>query len=198
MTSQSETWAALDLLKMLVLDPRYAALIAILVAAAWIDVKSHRIPNSLVFVGIVFAVLYNGLNPPYLRDNGWVLALSGLGIGFIAFLPFHMLKAMGAGDVKLMAMVGAFLGPWPTFEATLATGIAGGVLAIGFIFWTGRVRQAFHNVSLVMSSNLLTAPAGQLDFSLSPNSSAGKLPYGVAIATGTIAFLILRQLGCIH
>lgn len=198
MTWQSEAVAALDLLRMLVVDPRYAVLISILLGAACVDVKSHRIPNALVLGGMLFALLYNGLYPPYLRDNGWVLAFAGLAIGFVAFLPFYLIKAMGAGDVKLIAMVGAFLGPWPTVQAILATGLAGGVLALAFVISTGRARHAFHNVLLVMTSNMLAAPAGRLDFSISPASSAGKLPYGVAIAAGTIVFLILRQLGYIH
>ena len=197
-TWESEALAVLELLKMLVLDPRTGVLMALLVAAAWIDIKTNRIPNLLVFAGIVFAVLYNGFYPAYLRENGWLVGLVGTGVGFIVFLPLYLLRAMGAGDVKLMAMVGAFLGPWPAVLAILWSSVAGGVLALGLLLWTGNVRRGFNNVISLMRGNLLTAPIGHVDLQVSAAVSAGKLPYAVAIAAGTIAFLVSRQLGFIH
>jgi prepilin peptidase CpaA len=127
-----------------------------------------------------------------------LVGLVGMGTGFVVLLPFYLLRAMGAGDVKLMAMVGAFLGPWPAFLAILSTGVAGGVIALGFLLWTGNLRRGFNNVISLMRQNLLTAPIGYVDLNVSPTVSAGKLPYGVAIAAGTIVFLVSRQLGFIH
>lgn len=200
---QSEWLAAVELLKALILEPRTGVLVLLLIAAACFDVKTNRIPNWLVFAGAGFAIVYNGVgfilfdnyfSVPYLRDNGWLVALKGLGVGLVALLPLYLLRAMGAGDVKLMAMVGAFLGPWNALYAVLATLIAGGVLASGFLLWTGSVRRALQNISLILRGTLLTAPAGFVDLQVAPGTSAGKLPYGVAIAAGTIAYLLLKQL----
>jgi prepilin peptidase CpaA len=203
---QSEWLAAVELLGALILEPRTGILMLLLIAAACLDVKRNRIPNWLVFAGAGFALVYNGVgfglfdnhfSIPFLRDNGWLVALKGLGVGLFAFLPIYLLRAMGAGDVKLMAMVGVFLGPWNTLYAVLATLIAGGLLAIGFLLWAGTGRRALQNIALILRGTMLTAPAGFVDVQIAPGTSAGKLPYGVAIAAGTIAWLLLKQLGVV-
>jgi len=198
MSWQTEAFAVLELLQGLIVEPRTAVLMTLLIIAACIDVKTHRIPNVLVMIGIAFAIPYNGLYPAYHSQNGWLVALSGLGIGFIAFLPLYLLRAMGAGDVKLMAMVGAFVGPWPAVLAALWSCVAGGVIGLAYLVWTGNMRRGLGNVKILMTSNLMTSSIGHVDLSVSPSVSAGKLPYGVAIATGTIAFLVARQLGFTH
>ena len=187
--------AVIDLIKPLVFEPRVAALTALLMLAALIDIRQHRIPNWLVIVGICIAVAYNGLHAPSMQANSWLLVLEGTLVGFFMLLPFYIGRAMGAGDVKLMAMVGAFLGPVGAFWSVLATFIAGGVLAIMILAWHRRVGRAVRNVYALITVNMLTASAGSLDFSMSGTDSAGKLPYAVAIAFGTAGYLILHSGG---
>jgi prepilin peptidase CpaA len=194
----SDFIAALELLKMLLVEPRTAVLIALLIAAALIDIKSNRIPNWLVFGGALFGLVYNGFFPAFERESGWLLAIEGLGVGLGMLLPFYMLRAMGAGDVKLMAMVGAFLGPWHTFMAVLATFLAGGVLAIGFLIAKGSLRRGLLNIFLIGHGAMLdVAVRSKPVLALDANVSAGKLPYGVAIAAGTISYLVLKQFGIV-
>lgn len=154
----------LDLLQMLVTSARTGVLMALLVLAAVLDVKTGRIPNWLVFGGIVYALAYNAFFPLYPRDIGILFGLAGLAVGLLAFLPLYLLRAMGAGDVKLMALVGAFIGSIATIASVLATLLAGGVLA----------------AVLALRSRRLTGV---------------KMPYGVAIAVGTIGYLLAAQLG---
>jgi prepilin peptidase CpaA len=188
--------AAVELAKMLVLDPRIGVLIALLIVAALIDVKSNRIPNWLVLGGTAFAVLYNGLFPVFERESGWLLAIEGLGVGLGMLLPFYLLRAMGAGDVKLMAMAGAFLGPWHAFIAVLATFLAGGALAIIFLLANGSLRRTLLNIYMMSRGAALDVAGGSRPIlALDASASAGKLPYGVAIAMGTIAYLILKHFG---
>ena len=108
-------------------------LFAMLAGATACDIAERRIPNWIVGSGIVVAlgihIAATGLG--YGLWNG----LAGLAIGFAALLLFYILGGMSAGDVKLMAAVGAFLGIDGAMIASVATLAAGGVLGIGYVTW---------------------------------------------------------------
>ena len=104
-----EIQALLSLLWMLLSDPRILVLFALLLIASVNDWRSYRIPNWLTFGGWLFALL-SGVLMARTPSAGAIQALSGLALGFVLLLPCYALGVMGAGDVKLMAMVGAFLG----------------------------------------------------------------------------------------
>lgn len=191
----SEMTAMLELLQMLVLSPRTGVLMALLVIAAVIDMKTGRIPNWLVFGGALYALVYNTMSPLYPRDIGILFALGGLAVGLVALLPAYLFRVMGAGDVKLMAMVGAFIGAWATVGAVLATLVAGGVLALALAMWAGRTVRLLRNVAAVSRGTMVTMATGIGGLAVHAGPSAGKMPYGVAIAVGTIAYLVLSQLG---
>jgi prepilin peptidase CpaA len=193
----SELIALLELLQMLVLSPRTGILMALLLVAAVIDVKRCRIPNWLVFGGALYALVYNTISPLYARDIGILFALGGLAVGLAALLPAYLFRVMGAGDVKLMAMVGAFLGAWATVGAVLATLVTGGVLAIALALWSRRTVRMLRNVATLSRGTVLTLTTGMTGLVIHDGPSAGKMPYGVAIAVGTIAYLVLSQLGFI-
>jgi prepilin peptidase CpaA len=189
--------AVLDLLGMLVLDLRTGVLMSLLVVAAICDVRTGRVPNWLVFAGTAYGLLYNALFPAFPRDIGILFALGGLVVGLGVLLPMYALRVMGAGDVKLMAMAGAFLGASATLNAVLATLIAGGVLAMVLALLNGTVGRMVRNVAMMFRGTMLTFATGVGGLTVHGGPSAGKMPYGVAIATGTIAYLILAQLGLI-
>lgn len=192
-----EFTAMLDLLGMLAVSPRTGVLMALLLIAAASDIKTRRIPNWLVFGGALYALLYNAFFPLYPKDNGLLFALGGLGVGLAALLPAYLFRVMGAADVKLMAMVGAFLGTWTTVAAVLAALIAGGVLAVGLAIYSGRFVLMLRNVAMMFRGTMLTLATGVGGLTVHDGPSAGKMPYGVAIAAGTIGYLILEQLGFI-
>lgn len=189
----SELLAIFELLAMLVTDPRTGVPIVALVIAAWSDVKTGRIPNELVFSGMAVALIYYALNP--VRDTGLLWSLQGLGAGLALLLPFYLLRIMGAGDVKLMAMTGAFLGFPDTLWALLATFVAGGVLSIVFALRNGSLRRLVANLARMAHGAALGG--GLRATAADSRMSVGTLPYGVAIAGGTIGYLVLRQLGFI-
>ncbi|MEG0884092.1 MAG: prepilin peptidase, partial [Janthinobacterium sp.] len=83
----------------------------LLTGAVWHDMRSRRIPNGLVFGGALAALLLHAVLTPGAGGLGLPAALGGLALGLALLLPMYMLRALGAGDVKLMAMVGAFIGP---------------------------------------------------------------------------------------
>lgn len=190
-----EFHALLELLAMLALDPRTAVLIALLVIAAVSDYRSYRIPNWLTFGGAMFALVYKtviAVSP----GSAFLMAWGGLLLGFAIMLPLYLLHAMGAGDVKLMAMVGAFLGLDETLQAVLWALIAGGVGAIGFALLKGRVGRMLRNTRDVLRDLVTLSLAGvRPDARMHAGQSIGKLPYGVCISVGTIGYVLSRQLG---
>ena len=195
--AEAEFNAMLELMASLLLSGRTGVLLLLLATAAVIDSRSHRIPNWLVLSGALYALIYNTVFPPW--HNGTVLfPLAGLGLGLLLFLPLYLLRAMGAGDVKLLAMCGAFLGPNEIWRVALAVLLTGGLLGVVFILANGsalRVVQNFSNLFRVALFDTLGGSAPSLR--ISTLASAGRLPYGVAIALGTAAYLVLQQLAFI-
>ncbi|SOZ15390.1 conserved membrane hypothetical protein [Cupriavidus taiwanensis] len=148
--------------------------IVIVLTAAAIDLQRRRIPNWLTFGAWMLAV------PVQIAMQGfghglmdWTLGwLTGLAI----FLPLYMLRGMAAGDVKLMAAVGAWLGPAMAFEIALMAFLLGGAWALALVYW-------FRSGALVLRNvwGIVRARPGV--------QSVGSLPYGVAIAAGTLVTL---------
>ena len=173
------------------------SLLLLLLAAAWHDIRSRRIPNILVFPGVVAGVLLNALLPQEMGGLGVLNSVAGLAVG-LALLPFYLLRAMAAGDVKFMAMVGAFLGAQDAIGALLCVLLAGGVLALGTAWRQGKLRGLLHNLGMLFagaaggSMRQLPVTGGPPE---SVAKSVGKLPYGVAIAAGTAVHLAIAQWG---
>ncbi len=178
--------------------PQLVVLTGLLMVAAWIDIRHHKVPNLLVLVGLGFVIAFHGLQPAVAHGNGWLAAASGCLVGFLSLFPLYLIRATGAGDVKLMAMVGAFVGPLGAFCSALLTFAAGGVLAIGVLLWKRRLRRALCNVYHLTMVNALSAPAGHMDFTISGSDSTGKLPYALAIAAGTLTYLAANAAGLIR
>jgi prepilin peptidase CpaA len=193
----SQFYAVIELLGMLMADPRTAALFVLLIIAAVIDYRTYKIPNWLTMGGAAFALLYNWF-VPFSFQHGFMWGLGGLAIGFAVTLPLYMLRAMGAGDVKLMAMAGAFLGIYDALYAVLATFIVGGVAAVGFGLAKRVMGRMLVNVKSSAQLIVLSALAGtRLDTGINAGQSVGKLPYGVSICIGTVGYVVMRQLGFI-
>jgi prepilin peptidase CpaA len=193
--SYQEFGAMLGLLIRLVLDARTGGLMLLLVIAAVCDYRTYRIPNRLVACGAVFGVIYTTVMPPVLHGTA-LFPLSGVVVGLLLFLPLYLLRAMGAGDVKLLAMIGTFLGPLETFYAALASMIVGGILSILWVLAHGRTLHMLQNLAAFFQVGLLGVLAGSPSgLRIAPDVSAGRLPYGVAISSGTIGYLIVHQLG---
>lgn len=189
----SELRAATELVVMLFTEPRSLILLLLLLAATLCDLRTQRIPNVLTFGGTTVALLY-GLASPVHHGGGLGGALGGLALGLVLMLPLYLLRAMGAGDVKLMAMVGAFLGPEATWQAVIFVFIAGGLAALAYALWHGVIGQLLRNTVQAVETVVGSVAAGiRPDARASTAPSVGRLPYGVSIALGTFAFLVARQ-----
>lgn len=178
-----------------------STLVILLGIAARQDLKQHRISNRIVLVGVFLGFIFNGLMPagdgfnsPAPGGLGWLAGLTGLGMGMAVLLPFYWLRAMGAGDVKLMGMVGAILGPGQVLGALLGTFLVGGVMALAIALRAGAMMRLLGNVKFMLFDGVVKMSTGQAPILDDVSQSVGKLPYAVAIAAGTVGYLIWRRL----
>ncbi len=173
----------------------------LLVMVTWQDVNHFRIPNKLVLIGIFCGLVLNGLLPQGWGFNsvipgglGWLDSLQGFAVGLLVFMPLYWLRAMGAGDVKLMAMVGAFLGPNDILGAVLATFVAGGLMALILVMRSKQLGQMLQNIKLMLLGGLVKMSIGQPPLMNDLPVSVGKLPYALAITVGTFSFLAWQRM----
>ena len=169
-------------------------LAALLLGAVVADLRSRRIPDRLVLAGLALAFIAHaiamGTDAMPLAGRAWWAPVAGLFAGFTLLMPLHLLRATGAGDVKLMAMVGAFVGAPAVLVATLYTLLAGGLLALVFMLGRGVAAQTLANVRFLLTDWALRLSTGQ-GARLAPlQTTAARLPYAVAIALGTGAALL--------
>jgi prepilin peptidase CpaA len=164
---------------------KYFLVGAVLVAlmGAVIDVRSARIPNRLTYTALLAALM--------LRTA--VLGLSGLKSGALGmlvagglFLLLFMLGAMGGGDMKLMAAVGAWVGSMQVMILILAAALAGGILAIGGVIFSKAVGRTLRNIMHLIYYRLTSGlqPHPQLNVQA---SGSQRVPFGVAIAVGALS-----------
>jgi prepilin peptidase CpaA len=169
-------------------------LLGILVAiAAVFDIRYRRIPNWLVLAGIVVGLAWN------VYSSGWsglLRASEGLGLGFILYFPLYLIRARGAGDVKLLAAVGAIAGPLNCFWIFLLTAVLGGVIALILLLFRGRVRHTFFNVGWMIQDLLHLRAPYRSNEELDVTSGKGmRLPHGAMIAVGVLAFFFITKYG---
>jgi prepilin peptidase CpaA len=164
------------------------ALIVLVSAAAWTDLRTRRIPNwitaSGAAVGLALHVLYGGI-------SGAMQSLAGAALGLAIFLGLYAAGGMGAGDVKLFGAVGAFSGPQALVLVFVFTGLLGGVAGVGLALYRGRLLQ-----TLERTKELFIGVGGMRWQQLRATADAPdslRLPYGAVIAGGTLISLIVLR-----
>jgi prepilin peptidase CpaA len=153
----------------------------VLTVATITDLRSHRIPNWLVFpfllAGIGASLLPHGIG---FRQSllGMLLAASVLGV-------FWWLGGMGMGDMKLCTAIGAWIGPGQLATALVITGIAGGVIAVCWAIAGGFLKDSLIGAGRLVfgfaKRGIRRHPELVLD-----NPQTRKMPYAPAIAIGTV------------
>lgn len=165
----------------------FGLLACLLTIATWTDIKSRLIPNRLTFGGIVLAVIVNTYSS---GADGISFSLLGALVGMVMFLPIYALGKMGGGDVKLLAMVGAFLGVEGVLWAAAWSAIGGGVLAVFWLLFRTGLRSGLQGA---VGTLTLLQLSGREVLNVSEQSPLkSKMPYAMAIAVGT--FVALWQL----
>jgi prepilin peptidase CpaA len=166
----------------------HIVVLGVVATAAVIDIRTRRIPNLLTFGAAAAAVAYHVWTTGL---HGLALSVAGWAVGIALFLPMFLLKGMGAGDVKLLGAVGAWLGTMGVLFAGLYSVLAGGVLALVVGAMHGYLGKAFSNLWGLLGF-WRTAGIQPLPGLTIEDSAGPRLAYGVAIAVGTFAAVWLK------
>ncbi len=167
-------------------------LVLIVVTAGIYDLRYRRIPNWLVLVGLVLGI---GLNSYEFQLIGLTRAALGMGLALLIYFPLYALRAMGAGDAKLMAAVGSIVGWQNWIVLFVVTALFGGVTAVVVLLFAGRIRKTFWNVGWIMSEVLHFRAPYKSSEELDVRSAKGlRMPHGAVIALGSIAFLVAKSI----
>jgi prepilin peptidase CpaA len=167
-------------------------LVLIVVTAAIYDLRYRRIPNWLVLVGLALGF---GLNTFLFGIDGLTNSAKGMGLALLIYFPLYLLRAMGAGDAKLMAAVGSIVG-WGNWLAIFVlTAVIGGVMGLIVLLFAGRIRKTFWNLGWIINEIIhFRAPYHSSEELDVRSAKAMRMPHGVAIALGSIAFLVARAI----
>lgn len=163
-----------------------------LILAAVIDGVQLKVPNWLTFPMIISGWIYSGFVGVSAGDSWWMAvgwSLLGMLVGLLLLLPAYAIGGMGAGDVKLMAGLGAWMHVTHTFYAFCVTAIVGAILALGMILWRGAWRKHLAQFSMIAGEILtIRDPNALSQIAADRKSSMMLLPYGIPIAIGSISY----------
>src|SRR6516162_1490874 len=164
--------------------------VALTLSAAALDWRSRRIPNWLTVPGLLLGLTAHAVLSGW---QGALFALQGAGLALVILLPLVLLRALGAGDWKLMGAVGAMRGPVLFLFVLVGSIFVSGVMAVVEIVRTQRVRETVRNLLVLVrgffSFGLRAHPEISLD-----NPGLMKLPFGVAVAVSTLVCFLMARL----
>lgn len=169
------------------MQPGHLALV-VTALACYTDLRSRRIPNALTFpaalAAVAAAALIDGASGATTSATGWI-------VGVAIFFPFFALGGLGAGDVKLLGAIGAWVGPSIVIRVGLYSAMAGGVFAFALALKSGYVRKAFHNIAHLVKfwTTVGFQPVEGLTLQ---DERAPKLAYALPMMAGLLVTLWLR------
>ncbi|NNF66333.1 MAG: hypothetical protein HKM98_02375 [Gammaproteobacteria bacterium] len=180
----------IELLELLTYGGSTLVLVALLAVALFTDLRWHRIPNAVSFGGVLLALAWAvaqdfGVPASTLGANGLIECMLGLLVGLGVFLPFYALGGMGAGDVKLMAMAGAFLGPGDAIIAAAVALVLGGCIALVLLAIKNGLKPALQRYWATLRTFHYVPPD-------KGEAATIRFPYAIAIFSGVA--IVLWQL----
>jgi prepilin peptidase CpaA len=166
-------------------------LLAVLLIAAVIDLRTQKIPNMLTYPAMIFALSYHSAINGF---EGLIFSSSGLLIGILLLTIPYVMGGMGAGDAKLLGVIGSFLGAKATFGAFIFIALAGGIYSLALILIHRDVFKGFFSEKLLVLSSMVMLRQ-YVPIETGTTGQKPRLKYGVAIAFGTITYLVTKALG---
>ncbi len=162
--------------------------VAVLAVATFTDVRTRRIPNWLVLPFLLAGIVVSGWL------HGWPgvgQSFGGLGLAILIYGFLFWMGGMGAGDVKLCAAIGAWIGPDQLFIALVVTGVAGGIMVLCWAAFGGFFMDLFKGTGDLVCAWKQRGMSGDPEMVLS-NPLKRKMPYAPAIAIGTLISFFAR------
>lgn len=158
----------------------------VLVVAAVIDGAILKVPNWLTFPFIIGGWIYGGVSAGF---AGLGYSLLGTFVGMMLLLLLRNRGGMGAGDVKLLAGVGAWLGTLTTLYAFLATAVVGGIMALVMVAWTGNWFKHYAMALQILEEwQTVRKPDALAAIARERKPRMLLLPYGIPMAVGSILY----------
>ncbi len=169
--------------------PVQVLLLALVIVASYYDIRYRRIPNWLTLPGVIVGLALNAfLGQTVLRGLGD--AGLAVGLALLFNFPLYLLHARGAGDVKLLAAIGALVGWRAWVEIFILSGILGGVLAVILMLGAGRFRKTLWNTASILGEMLhFRAPHLKSEEFDVKSPLSFRLPQGAVIALGCCTLL---------
>lgn len=170
----------------------YWAVSIFAIIAAYIDGKELRVPNKLTFpmiiAGWMWSSIYYGMS-----GDGWyyglMWSLAGTAVGVATLLPAYAIGGMGAGDVKMMAAIGAWVHCTITFYAFCVGSIVGAILAVIMIIASGEGRKHFNQFFFILNEiSTVKDPEKLAQIATERKTKMRLLPYGIPMAIGTVLY----------
>jgi prepilin peptidase CpaA len=159
--------------------------LAIATAACITDVTTRKIPNVLTFGAAAAALFVRGT---LFGTAGLIDAGVGWVTGFMILFPLFFVRGLGAGDVKLVAALGAWVGPSEAVWLALYASICGGLVGLGYAVARGYLRTALSNL-MVIGNHWRTTGFRPVPGLTLENAERPKLPYAIPILLGTVVTL---------
>jgi prepilin peptidase CpaA len=162
----------------------FAVFATLLLCACVSDVQSRRIPNRIAALLAGAGIAYSAVASAN-HGGALIASIAGVILGLLLWLPLYAVRWLGAGDVKLFAAAGAWLGPARTLEGAFIGALAGGILAVGWMVFAYGVGGTAATATMVIRN-----PRKIVNHSVDTKSRRA-IPYGVALAIGAMAAALL-------
>ena len=167
-----------------------------LIIAAWIDGKQLKVPNWITFPMVLTGLAYHGFAEGLgeWADGGLYGSLAGMTVGLLCLLPIYSVGGMGAGDVKLMAGMGAWLASaQQTLEAFCVSAFVGAVMAVIMVWRSGKFADHYANFHVILNEWLTIRNPRELSrIAAERKHTMHLLPYGIPICIGSIAYFAFQ------
>ncbi|HEV2616968.1 MAG TPA: prepilin peptidase [Candidatus Acidoferrales bacterium] len=160
--------------------------LALALVAGWTDWRSRKIPNWLTVTGFFAGFTMNIVLWGWHNTNwhGGKASLEGAGLALVLFLPFVLLRGLGAGDWKLMGAVGAFAGPVLLLFIIVGSVFVAGIMAMVEVLRQRRIKETARNLVILVQGFFAFGLRNRPDITID-NPGLMKVPFGVAVAMAT-------------